>query len=294
MTASAEVRDVRYAYPGAPRPAIAGVSLAVEPGEVVAVAGESGSGKSTLARLLAGLLRPGAGSVRLGGLELRGRSPRDIAGRVGIVFQHPNHQLLTSTVHEELALGPRNLGLGDREVEARVTAATRRFGLGGVLDEHPYALALPVRRRLAIASIVVMRPPVLVLDEPTGALDAAETADLEAVIRAASRGGDALDEDPSARRPERASGPAAIIVVTHDLRFAGSIADRLLVLRDGTVVADGPAQLLLGDVEGLAAVGLEAPPLVRLAAALRLDPALALATPGDAMVDAIRAREGLR
>jgi len=289
VTARVELRGVSYTYPGAPRPAVAAVSASVDAGEVLAVVGESGSGKSTLARLIAGLLRPDAGSVRLGGTDLRGLRPRDIAGRAGIVFQHPNHQLLTSSVRDELALGPRNLGLDADAVAARVAGTARAFRLAGVLDEHPYRLALPVRRRVAVAAIVAMRPPVLVLDEPTAGLDAAEIADLVAWIRVAS-GGTGPDADPSASAA--APMPVSVIVVTHDLRFAGSIADRLLVLRGGSVAAHGSASALLADVDALAAAGLEPPPLVRLAEALRIDPALGVAGPGDAIVDAVRAHRG--
>ena len=271
-----EVRGAVYRYPQAAQSAVAGVSLSVAPGEVVAIAGESGSGKSTLARLVAGLLRPDTGSVHLDGADLRPLRPRDIAGRVGIVFQNPNHQLLASTVRDELALGPRNLGLPAGAVDERVAGLAARFGLDGALGDHPYRLPLPARRRLALASILALRPPVLVLDEPTAGLDAAEAGDVAGVIRDAAAATDGWR--------------AAVVVVTHDLRFAGTIAGRLVVLRRGTVVADGAAAALLVDTAALEAAGLEAPPLVRLALALGVDPALAVAGSEEALAGAIGRR----
>ena len=174
------------------------------------------------------------------------------------MFQHPNHQLLASTVREELELGPRNLGLDDGEVARRAADAAARFGLAGELDLHPFRLGLPARRRLAIAAVLAVRAPVVVLDEPTAGLDEAERDALATVVR------------------EEATRGAAVIVVTHDLRFAGAVAGRLLVLRDGRVAAEGTLERLVADAERLVAAGLEPPPLVRLAAALGLDPALAV------------------
>lgn len=275
-----ELREVAYRYPGAPAAAVAGVTLAAAPGEVVAIAGESGSGKSTLARLVAGLLRPDAGSVRVGGVDLRPLRPRAIAGRVGIVFQRPNDQLLAWSVRDELALGPRNRGLEAEVVQQRVARLAVRFGLDDVLDEHPYRLPLPARRRLALASIVAVRPPVLVLDEPTAGLDAAEVATVAGVIRDAAAATDGWR--------------AAILVVTHDLGFAASIAERLVVLRGGTVVAEGEAEALLVDAGVLDAAALQAPPLVRVALALGVDPSSAVRGSEDELAAVIRRRGGWR
>ena len=254
-----------------PTRAVDGVSLELAAGEVLAIAGESGSGKSTLARLIAGLVPPDTGSVMVDGLDTRHARRRDLAGRVALVFQHPNHQLLGATVGEELSLGPRNLGLDPDEIARRTADAATRFGLADVLDEHPFRLGLPARRRLAIAAVLAMRAPVVVLDEPTAGLDEAERDALERIVR------------------DEAARGAAVVVVTHDLRFAGSVAGRLLVLRGGRVAADGAVDRVVADADGLAGAGLEPPPLVRLATALGLDPALAARGPGEALVAAIAA-----
>jgi energy-coupling factor transport system ATP-binding protein len=259
---------VGYAYPGTTTRALDGVTLTVEAGQVIAVAGESGSGKSTLARLVAGLMPPDGGTVRVDGVDTSHARRRELAGRVALVFQHPNHQLIAPTVRDELALAPRNLGVGTEEAARRTAAAANRFGLADVLDEHPYRLGLPARRRLAIAAVLALQAPVVVLDEPTAGLDEAELDYLVAVVRG-----------------EAARG-AAVIVVTHDLRFAGLVAERVLVLRGGRVSAEGPADRLLTDAGRLAEAGLEPPALVRLAAALGLDPAIAVRGPGDALVAA--------
>ncbi len=261
-----------YAYPGAIGRAVDGVTLEVAAGEVVAVAGESGSGKSTLARLIAGLVPPDRGSVRIAGIDTRHAGRRDLAGRVALVFQHPNHQLLASTVREELELGPRNLALDEAQITQRVADAAARFGLVDDLDLHPFRLAQSSRRRLAIAALLALRAPVVVLDEPTAGLDEAERGALATVVR------------------EEAARGAAVIVVTHDLRFAGAVAGRLLVLRGGRVAAEGPAQQLVADVARLSSAGLEAPPLVRLAIALGIDRGLATRGPGEPLVAAGAAR----
>jgi energy-coupling factor transport system ATP-binding protein len=211
---------------------------------------------------------PDRGSVRVDGVETRHARRRELAGRVALVFQHPNHQLIAPTVREELALAPRNLGVDTEEAARRAAAAAERFGLADMLDEHPYRLGLPARRRLAIAAVLALQAPVVVLDEPTAGLDEAEREGLVAVVR------------------REAARGAAVIVVTHDLRFAGLVADRVLVLRGGSVSAEGPADRLLTDAGHLAEAGLERPALVRLAAALGLDPAPAVRGPGDALVAA--------
>ncbi len=263
--------DAGYAYPAAIGRAVDGVTFEVVAGEVVAVAGESGSGKSTLARLIVGLVQPDAGSVRIAGLDTRRARRRDLAGRAALVFQHPNHQLLASTVRAELELAPRNLGLDGDEIHRRTAGAAARFGLADELDLHPFRLGLPARRRLAIAAVLAVRAPVLVLDEPTAGLDDAERDALATVVR------------------EEAARGAAVIVVTHDLRFAGSVAGRLVVLRGGRVAAAGPVDRVIADAAQLAAAGLEPPPLVRFASALGLDPAVAVRGPGDAFVAAVAA-----
>ncbi len=244
--------DVTFTYPDATVPALADVSLECRPGEVVAIVGESGSGKSTLARLAAGLLRPGGGTIDAGGLDTRFAKPQAIASRLGLVFQNPNHQLLAATIRDELALGPRNLGCAPAEVASRVDGVASRLGLEPVLDRHPYRVPIAVRKRVTIAAVLAMLPSILVLDEPATGQGPRETRSIEGLVRG-----------------EAARG-VAVVVITHDLQFAGAVADRIVVLRAGRVQAEGPARALLADEVGLRLAGLEPPPLVRLWLALGL------------------------
>jgi energy-coupling factor transporter ATP-binding protein EcfA2 len=244
--------DVTFAYPGADRPALGAVSLVVRTGEAVVIAGESGSGKSTLARLVVGVLRPGGGSVRTGGMDTATTRRQDLAAYAGLVFQNPNHQLFASTVRDELALGPRNLGLGQGDVSERVTAAAHRLGLEPFLDEHPYRVGVAVRKRVALAAVLAMRPRLLVLDEPTAGQSRRESSGIAALLR------------------EETSAGTAVIAISHDMRFAAEIASRVVVLHEGRVRADGPIRELLGDEELMVAAGLEPPQVARLARRLGL------------------------
>ena len=278
MTAAATAHEslvfdeVTFTYPSASRRAVELVSLAVAPGEVVAIAGESGSGKSTLTRLAAGLLRPSSGRVLVAGLDPRRSRPQDVATRLGLVFQDPGHQLVAPTVAEELSLGPRNLGCTADEVTARVEDATRRLDLGSVLDRHPARLPMAIRRRVAIGAVLTMQPAVLVLDEPTIGLGRREAGSIVSIILA-----------------EAARG-VAVVVVTHDLRVGAAIAGRLVLLRQGRVIADGPMHRLLSDARMLREAGLEPSPAARLALALGLEGGGLVPVTPDAVEAAILAR----
>jgi len=234
-----------------PLRAVDDASLHIDRGECVALVGESGSGKSTLARLAAGLLRPSGGSVLASGVPLAAIPRRDVASRVGLVFQNPNHQLLTSTVADELALGPRNMGLPETEIDRRVRDLAQSLGLTSLLRVHPYRLGMADRKRVTIGAVLAMATPVLVLDEPTSGHDQANREAVAARLRLTAAMG------------------AAVLLITHDLAFAEQVAHRLVVLRDGRVVASGRTQAVLGDPDGLARAGLQSPPLHRLGAALR-------------------------
>jgi energy-coupling factor transport system ATP-binding protein len=246
------VEGVAYTYPGGAVPALRDVSLDVAPGEVVAVAGASGSGKSTLARLVAGLLRPTSGRIEAVGVDTRRVRAQVVATRVGLVFQNPAHQLLAARIDDEIALGPRNLGCSEDEVALRVRDAAERMGLEAILDSHPYRVPVPVRKRVAIAAVLAMRPSILILDEPTTGQGRPEVRGIADLCRA-----------------EAARG-AAVVVITHDLRFASEVAARVVLVRDGSVLVDGPSRLVLSDAVTLREAALEPPAVVRLVQALGL------------------------
>ena len=243
------VLEASYRYPGGLL-ALDRVSLEIAAGEVVGIAGSNGAGKSTLARLLNGLLRPTTGSVTIDGRDTRGREVHELARTVGLVFQHPRTQLFARTVAEELAFGPRNLGLTRDEVAARVAIVIGRFGLADVVGASPFDLPAPRRRLVAIASILTMEPRVLVLDEPTTGQDHRTSALIADLVRS-------LRDDG-----------VAVACVSHDMRLLAAVSSRVVTMTGGRVVADGRPSDVFADAAALAAAGLQAPQVTRLGAAL--------------------------
>ncbi len=243
------IREASYRYPGGVL-ALDGISMEIAPGEVVGIAGANGAGKSTLARLINGLLRPAAGSVTVAGLDTRRHEVHELAQIVGLVFQHPRAQLFARTVAEELAFGPRNLGLAPGEVEARVARVAMRLGLDDVLGSSPFELPAPRRRHVAIASVITMEPRVLVLDEPTTGQDQRMTAVVSAIVRSL-----------------RAEG-VAVVCIAHDMRLLAAVADRMVLMAAGRIVTTGPSRDVFADAGALEATGLVAPQVTRLGLAL--------------------------
>lgn len=245
--------DIHYAYgsgePG--MPALAGVSLEVCAGEHVAVLGANGSGKSTLVRLANGLLWPTTGTVRVDDIDTRDvERAHELRERVGMVFQHPDDQIVATSVEDDVAFGPENLGLARAEIRERVDQALAAVGLTGLERREPHRLSGGQKQRLAIAGALAMRPAYLVLDEPASMLDPAGRAEVLAIVERL-----------------RAQG-AGILHVTHDLADVMR-ADRAIVLDCGRVAFEGRIAELLGEGELLAACGLELPEISRLTAALR-------------------------
>jgi energy-coupling factor transport system ATP-binding protein len=227
------------------------VSLTVRAGEAVAMVGQNGAGKTTLAKHLNGLLQPTAGSVRVGGVDTRTRSVAQLAAQVGYVFQNPDDQLFQPTVAREVGFGPRNLGWPAARAEAATTAALEAAGLMAAAERHPYDLSPSERKRVALAAVLAMETPVVVLDEPTTGQDDAgleRIGRIVAGLRAAGR---------------------TVISVTHDLDFCAEHFGRVVVLGAGRVLLDGPAREVLAQAEVLAQTNVEPPQLMRLAAALR-------------------------
>ncbi|HXM56385.1 MAG TPA: ABC transporter ATP-binding protein [Candidatus Dormibacteraeota bacterium] len=244
------LRGVRFAYPGgADVFAGPGLSLSLT-GGVVALVGENGAGKTTLTKLLNGLLRPGAGSVEVAGVEVAGRSVAEMARVVGYAFQNPDDQLFERTVRAEVAFGPRALGLAG--VEARVGRAVERCGLAGREDVHPHDLGLAERKWVAIASALAAEPPVVVLDEPTLGQDQPSRTRLAGLVTALAGEG------------------RLALVVTHDMDFVGEACPTTVVLTRGTVRYAGATAGAFADPAVVAEAGLRLPHVTRLAAALGL------------------------
>lgn len=237
MTPVVAVQGLAYAYPDGNQ-ALYGVNLTVQPGERVALLGPNGAGKTTLALHLNGILSPGAGSVSISGMPVSKKHLPEIRRRVGLVFQDPDDQLFLPTVGQDVAFGPANLGLRGAELRQRVDEALAAVGLPEVADRVPHHLSFGQRRRVAVATVLAMRPELLVLDEPTSNLDPAARRELAEVLTA-------LD--------------TTMLMVTHDLPYALQLCPRSVILSDGVVVADGPTAELLADSALLARHRLELP-----------------------------------
>ena len=236
MSCAIHARGLRFRYPNGVV-GLDGVDLHVRHGERVAVLGPNGAGKTTLMLQLNGLLR-GEGELEVAGLRVGDGDLRDLRAAVGLVFQDPDDQLFMPTVAEDVAFGPLNLGLDHDAVHERVDRALAAVRMAGIADRAPHQLSLGQRRRVAIATVLAMRPRLLVLDEPSANLDPRARRELLEIL-------DAIDR--------------TMLIVTHDLPFAAQLCDRAVLLSGGHVVADGPCAEVLADELLLAAHDLELP-----------------------------------
>lgn len=235
--------------------AVRGVSLTIKPGEAVAILGQNGSGKTTLVKHLNGLLRSDEGRVLLEGESVAGRSVADLARTVGFVFQNPDDQLFERSVEREVAFGPRNLGIAAADVATLVASSLAAVGLADERATNPYDLDLSRRKLVALAGILAMDPAVLVLDEPTTGQDADGVERVGAIVEAL-----------------RAAG-RSVVTITHDMEFAATRFTRVIVMRAGEIVADGPPETVFAphNADLLASTGLTPPPAARIAARMGLD-----------------------
>jgi cobalt/nickel transport system ATP-binding protein len=236
VSCAVHLRDVHYRYPDG-RPALRGVDLHVTHGEHVALLGPNGAGKTTLMLHLNGLLT-GTGELEVAGLPVARGTLQELRARVGLVFQDPDDQLFMPTVGEDVAFGPLNLGLAPVEVAARVGEALASVRMAGAHDRSPHQLSMGERRRVAIATVLAMRPWLLVLDEPSANLDPRARRELLEVLE---------------------SVEGTMLLATHDLPLAAELCERAVILDAGRVVADGPCGALLADPALLAAHDLELP-----------------------------------
>jgi energy-coupling factor transport system ATP-binding protein len=259
-----QVEDLTHIYaPGTPfeRVALHQVNLQIVAGERLGILGPTGSGKSTLAQHLAGLLKPTAGRVLLNGVPVHS-APRDHRLQVGIAFQYPEDQIFEQTVFREVAFGPRNLGLDEAEVMARVRWALEMAGLDpeAMNQRMPFTLSGGEMRRVALAGILAMRPRLLILDEPTAGQDPQSRRGLLARILAWQKETGLTLVIISHAMEELVMSPAEGL---------GQVVERLVMLKEGQVVADGPTHHIFSDVPLLNAIGLDVPEPVKLLQALR-------------------------
>jgi energy-coupling factor transport system ATP-binding protein len=243
--------DLTFTYPSGVQ-ALRGVSLTLVSGESVAIVGENGAGKTTLVKHFNGLLRPTGGSVSVGEWNAATVSVAKLASRVGYVFQNPDDQLFERSVIKEASFGPRNLGRSDAQAKGAAQEALAAVGLEGEMEKHPYDLHLSQRKLLALAAVLAMHTPVIILDEPTTGQDA----------RGLARIGDIIEQLKAERR--------TVVTITHDIDFAAEHFERVIVMAGGEVQADGRAADVLARTEVLVAAEVEPPQLTRLAQALGL------------------------
>lgn len=242
-----ELRGVAFAYSGDDGPALDGIDLCVAAGESLAVVGPSGSGKTTFLRLLNALLLPTRGRVVIDGMDTRDASRLwDVRRRVGLIFQNPDNQLVSTTVERELAFGMENVGLPRNEIRERMESVVSDFDLRDLLERPPHSLSGGEKQRVAVAAVLAMRPACLALDEPTSLLDGQGRRDVWRVIERLSR-----------------EGSRTIVHVT---QFPDEIAlsSRVVVLVRGGVVFDGSPEQLFARREDVRRWGLRPPSTVEL------------------------------
>ena len=240
-----EVEGLTHRYPNGVV-ALEGVDLAVRRGEFLAVLGQNGSGKTTLVKHFNGLLEPTEGSVRVEGKTTTEQGIRRLGQTVGYVFQNPDHQIFSDTVADEVAFGPKIRGLEDAEVEERVKEALAAVGLEGYEGEDPFGLTKGERQRVAVASVLAVRPEVLILDEPTTGLDYAEQRSMMDLVRRLNEAG------------------STIVVVTHTMWVVAEYAHRATVVRDGRVVLSGTVREVFAEEERLRDASLRPPHVVSM------------------------------
>lgn len=219
-----QVEELSFDYPDGTH-ALRKVSFGLQDGERVALLGANGAGKSTLMLCLNGLLR-GSGSIMVQGLELDDRSLREIRRRVGLVFQNPDDQLFCPTVYDDVAFGPRALGLSDGDVATRTEQQLEALGLVELAQKSCFHLSGGEKKRAALAAVLALDPALLVFDEPSAALDPRGRRELIAIL---------------AQRPQ------TMLIATHDLDLARQLCPRALILERGRLAADGPTGQLLDD-----------------------------------------------
>lgn len=237
---SLQVKDLAYAYPDGHQ-ALFGVNLELLRGERVALLGPNGAGKTTLVMHLNGIIPTMQGSVSVGGEIVNAEDKRlltVIRHKVGIVFQDPDDQLFMPTVGEDVAFGPYNAGLRDAELETAVKDALELVGMYEFIDRPPHHLSFGQRRRVAVATVLAMKPEILVMDEPSSNLDPASRRELADIVRS-------LD--------------VTLLMVTHDLPFAYELCERAVILSGGVIVADDSTDSILKNSELLNANRLELP-----------------------------------
>ncbi|MBR2354494.1 MAG: energy-coupling factor transporter ATPase, partial [Clostridia bacterium] len=226
------------------------ISLTIPHGIVTGLIGHTGSGKSTLVQMLNGLLKPDSGHVLIDGKDIweQPKKIRDVRFRVGLVMQYPEYQLFEETVRKDIAYGPKNMGLSEQEIEARVLEAAAFAGISkNLLDESPFDLSGGQKRRVAIAGIIAMRPDVLVLDEPAAGLD--------------PRGRDGIFQNILQYQAE---SNTTVVIVSHSMEDMARYCDHLIVMNEGKLFMQGDRDYVFSRSDRLTEIGLDVPQITKL------------------------------
>ena len=239
------IENVSYSYAGGPR-VLDSIDLKVDAGEFLAIVGQNGSGKTTLAKHIVGLLQPATGRVTIDGKDRAQMRPAETAREVAYVFQNPDHQIFAATVEDEVAFGPRNFGLPVDEIKRRCDEALEAVGLQNERQSDPFLLSKGERQRLAVASVLVLRPRMLILDEPTTGLDYREQLRMMALVRDLNRAG------------------IAIVIITHTPWLVAEYARRVVLMRKGAKIFDGGVREFFMQDELLRSSSFRAPEITEL------------------------------
>ncbi|MGQ9530349.1 MAG: energy-coupling factor ABC transporter ATP-binding protein [Candidatus Bathycorpusculaceae bacterium] len=240
-----EVEDVYFRYPNGVE-ALRGISLTIKNGEFVAIMGQNGAGKTTLVKHFNGLLKPTKGKVMVGGVETTKVSVATLARKVGFVFQNPDHQLFSETVEDEIAFALKNFGFKETIIKRRVQWALNLLGLTQYRKTSPFMLSGGERKRVALASVLAWNPKILILDEPTIGQDYQQKEKLRQFIL------------------QMKTQRKTVIIVTHDVEFVAECNPRVVLMREGKIVADGEAKEVLTNEEVLTQASIVPPQIAQI------------------------------
>jgi len=249
MPLAVSVENLMFRYPNG-RIALRGVTLGIETGRIVALIGKNGAGKTTLARHFNGLLKPTSGKVTVRGVDVSKRSASEMAREVGYVFQNPEDQLFGSSVFEEVAFGPTNLGMDEEQIKRQVEASLSMVGLLSYASEHPYNMTYGQRKMLCLASVLAMDTSVVIMDEPNAGQDYQGLSLLGSILDRLKRVG------------------KTVLIISHDVEFIAGHCEDVVLMCDGQIMAYDSAKHVLSDQSKLELSGARPPQITRLAIGL--------------------------
>jgi len=244
------VKDVKFTYPAGVS-ALKGVSLEIGHGERVALLGPNGSGKSTLILLIAGLLMPNKGEIKVFGELTTSKNFQKFRSRIGVVFQDPDDQLFNPSVIEDIEYGPKNLKLPEEDIKERSAHVLDKMGIEHLKDRPPHRLSFGEKKKVSLATALVLKPELLILDEPTANLDLVSRRGLLDTLNELNKAG------------------TTIIVSTHDVEALPELADRIIVINHGAMLGEGRTSEVLQDLKLLGSAGLELPAIAKLFSELK-------------------------